>query len=86
MASSLSFGARILILVIKGYQLIITPLLRPRCRFNPTCSQYAIEVLYRFGMIKGGWLIIWRLLKCHPLHKGGDDPVLPIKNKDNREY
>lgn len=66
MASSLSFGSRLLISIIRGYQLIISPLLGPRCRFNPTCSQYGIEVLYRFGLIKGGWLMMKRVLKCHP--------------------
>ncbi|PHM34420.1 membrane protein insertion efficiency factor YidD [Xenorhabdus szentirmaii] len=64
---------------------MISPLLGPRCRFNPTCSQYGIEALRRFGMIKGSWLTVKRVLKCHPLHKGGDDPV-PPKNDDNREH
>ncbi|MFD0708049.1 membrane protein insertion efficiency factor YidD [Photorhabdus akhurstii] len=86
MASSLSLGSRFLIGLIRGYQLVISPLLGPRCRFNPTCSQYAIEALCRFGMIKGGWLTVKRILKCHPLHEGGDDPVPPVKNNDNREH
>ncbi|MGP1958830.1 MAG: membrane protein insertion efficiency factor YidD [Arsenophonus sp. NC-CH8-MAG3] len=77
MASSLSFGSRLLISIIRGYQLIIRPLLGSRCRFNPTCSQYGIEALYQFRLIKGSWLIMKRVLKCHPLHKGGDDPVPP---------
>ncbi|CDL86633.1 membrane protein insertion efficiency factor YidD [Xenorhabdus cabanillasii] len=86
MASSLSFGSRLLITLIRGYQLVISPLLGPRCRFNPTCSQYGIEALRRFGMIKGSWLTVKRVLKCHPLHEGGDDPVPPRKNEDNREH
>ncbi|MCU6224769.1 membrane protein insertion efficiency factor YidD [Morganella morganii] len=85
MASSQSLGALFLILLIRGYQLVISPLLGPRCRFTPTCSQYGIEALRRFGMIKGGWLTVKRVLKCHPLHEGGDDPV-PPKNDDNREH
>ena len=85
MASSQSLGARFLRLLIRGYQLVISPLLGPRCRFTPTCSQYGIEALRRFGMIKGGWLTVKRVLKCHPLHEGGDDPV-PPKNDDNREH
>ncbi|HEI9845909.1 TPA: membrane protein insertion efficiency factor YidD [Morganella morganii] len=85
MASSQSLGARFLILLIRGYQLVISSLLGPRCRFTPTCSQYGIEALRRFGMIKGGWLTVKRVLKCHPLHEGGDDPV-PPKNDDNREH
>lgn len=86
MASSLSFGSRFLISIIRGYQLIVSPLLGPRCRFNPSCSQYGIEALYRFGLIKGGWLMIKRVLKCHPLHRGGDDPVPPRQNDHNREH
>ncbi|MBS9436768.1 membrane protein insertion efficiency factor YidD [Photorhabdus noenieputensis] len=86
MASSLSFGSRFLIALIRGYQLVISPLLGPRCRFNPTCSQYGIEALCRFGVIKGCWLTVKRILKCHPLHEGGDDPVPPVKNNDNREH
>ncbi len=79
MASSPSLGARVLILLIKGYQRVISPLIGPCCRFNPTCSQYGLEALTRFGMIKGGWLTLKRVLKCHPLHEGGDDPVPPKK-------
>lgn len=83
MASSLSAGARILIMLIRGYQLVISPLIGPHCRFRPTCSQYGIEALRRFGMIKGSWLTIKRVLKCHPLHEGGDDPV-PPNNTDHK--
>lgn len=75
MATSLSFGARLSILLLQGYQHWLSPLLGPRCRFQPSCSAYAIEALQRFGLIKGGWLAIKRLVKCHPLHAGGDDPV-----------
>ncbi|VAY02327.1 Putative membrane protein insertion efficiency factor [Arsenophonus endosymbiont of Aleurodicus dispersus] len=86
MASSLSFVLRLLILIIRCYQLIISPLLWHRCRFKPTCSKYGIEVLYRFGLIKGSWLMMKRLLKCHPLHIGGYDPVPPRQNVYNREH
>ncbi|BBU99460.1 hypothetical protein OOC_01932 [Providencia rettgeri Dmel1] len=72
-------------MLIRGYQLAISPLLGPRCRFNPTCSNYGIEALRRFGMLKGSWLTAKRVLKCHPLHAGGDDPVPPRKTDDNRE-
>ncbi|WP_072055967.1 MULTISPECIES: membrane protein insertion efficiency factor YidD [Tatumella] len=80
MASSLSPGARLLIVLIRVYQRAISPLLGPHCRFNPTCSQYGIEALRRFGVIKGCWLTVKRVLKCHPLNAGGDDPVPPKKH------
>ncbi|MDR0806826.1 MAG: membrane protein insertion efficiency factor YidD [Enterobacteriaceae bacterium] len=83
MASSLSAGTRILIMLIRGYQLVISPLLGAHCRFRPTCSQYGIEALRRFGMLKGSWLTIKRVLKCHPLHEGGDDPVPPNNTDHN---
>ena len=66
---------KLLILPIRVYQLVISPLLPPRCRFYPTCSQYAIEALQKHGAIRGGWLALKRILKCHPLHPGGVDPV-----------
>ncbi|WMY96789.1 MAG: membrane protein insertion efficiency factor YidD [Arsenophonus sp.] len=85
MVSSLSFSTKILILIIKCYQLVISPFLGSNCRFNPVCSQYGIEVLFRFGCIKGIWLIIKRILKCHPLHIGGDDSVSSRYVNYNRE-
>ncbi len=85
MASSLSPGSRFLIMLIRVYQRAISPLLGPHCRFHPTCSQYGIEALRRFGMIKGSWLTMKRVSKCHPLNPGGDDPV-PPKTDDNREH
>jgi conserved hypothetical protein YidD len=72
------------ILLIRIYQRIISPLFGPKCRFTPTCSQYAIIALRRFGLIKGGWLTVKRVLKCHPLHEGGEDFV-PPRIKNNRE-
>ncbi|MDH2897577.1 MULTISPECIES: membrane protein insertion efficiency factor YidD [Rahnella] len=84
MASTLPTGSRILIKLIRGYQLFISPLLGPHCRFRPTCSQYGIEAIGRFGMLKGSWLTLKRVLKCHPLNPGGDDPV-PPKTDNNRE-
>ncbi len=72
--------AKLLIGLVRGYQKFISPLFAPSCRFNPTCSHYAIEAFSRFGAVKGGWLTAQRLLKCHPLHPGGDDPV-PEKQK-----
>lgn len=69
-----------LVALIRGYQLIISPLLGPRCRFYPSCSHYAIEALRVHGAGRGSWLTLRRLLRCHPLHPGGVDPVPPAKN------
>jgi putative membrane protein insertion efficiency factor len=60
---------------IRLYQRSISPALAPSCRFVPSCSHYAYEAIERYGVIKGGWLSIRRLLRCHPLHPGGYDPV-----------
>jgi len=65
----------ILITLIRFYQTFISPLKAPTCRFYPTCSQYAVQALEKYGALKGGLLIIKRLSKCHPFHPGGYDPV-----------
>lgn len=65
----------ILIGLIRGYKLLISPLLPAACRFQPTCSVYAVEAIERFGVWQGGWLAIRRILRCHPFHPGGYDPV-----------
>ncbi len=67
--------ARLLILLLKGYKRFISPMLGPRCRFVPSCSEYAMEAIGRFGPLKGGWLAVRRIGRCHPLHPGGFDPV-----------
>ncbi|RDE32173.1 membrane protein insertion efficiency factor YidD [Parageobacillus thermoglucosidasius] len=66
---------KLLISFIRFYQIFISPLKPPTCRFYPTCSHYGLEAVKRFGAIKGGWLTIKRILKCHPFHPGGFDPV-----------
>ncbi|KPV41345.1 hypothetical protein AN478_01790 [Thiohalorhabdus denitrificans] len=66
---------RFLVLIIRGYRWLISPFLGPHCRFHPTCSSYAITALERHGPFKGSWLALRRLLRCHPFHPGGDDPV-----------
>jgi len=63
------------IALIKLYQWIVSPLIGPKCRFTPTCSQYAIEALKKHGLIKGSWLTIKRLGRCHPWGGHGYDPV-----------
>lgn len=71
----------IMIALIRGYQMFISPLTPPSCRFYPTCSQYGIEAVKTHGALKGGWLTLKRILKCHPFHPGGVDPVPEKKQK-----
>ncbi len=67
--------ARPLIWLVRGYQLFISPFVPPSCRFHPTCSHYAIEALQKHGAVKGFWLALRRIARCHPWHPGGHDPV-----------
>ncbi|HUW66109.1 MAG TPA: membrane protein insertion efficiency factor YidD [Spirochaetia bacterium] len=57
------------------YRKLVSPFFPPSCRFEPTCSQYALEAVDRYGVVRGGWLAARRLVKCHPFHPGGHDPV-----------
>ena len=70
-----NFIKRILILIIRGYQIFISPLFPPTCRFYPTCSTYFMQALEKYGPIKGSYLGIRRLLRCHPGNPGGYDPL-----------
>jgi len=65
----------ITLLVIRLYQKLLSPFLPSACRFYPSCSEYSRESILRFGIAKGAWLTMLRLLKCHPFHPGGYDPV-----------
>lgn len=69
-----------LIGIIRLYRVLISPLFPPSCRFQPTCSQYAIEAVQAFGIWQGAWLAVKRIIRCHPLHPGGYDPV-PTKKE-----
>ncbi len=64
-----------LLAVIRGYQYAISPLLGRNCRYLPTCSEYAAEAVTKYGAIRGGWLGVKRVCRCHPWHPGGYDPV-----------
>lgn len=66
---------RLLMALIRGYQLAISPWLGRNCRFHPTCSQYTLEAIERHGALKGLWLGLRRVSRCHPFHPGGHDPV-----------
>lgn len=65
--------ARFLVLLIRLYQRFLSPLLGPVCRFAPSCSQYMLVCIERFGAVRGGWLGVRRLARCHPFHRGGVD-------------
>ncbi|MDO9281690.1 MAG: membrane protein insertion efficiency factor YidD [Methylotenera sp.] len=67
--------ARLLVGVVKAYQLILSPMLGQQCRFYPTCSQYAIEAIRKHGAFLGTYFTVRRLLRCHPWHAGGHDPI-----------
>ena len=64
-----------LVLAVRGYQVAVSPLLPPACRYYPTCSHYAVEALERHGALRGSWLALRRILRCHPFRPGGYDPV-----------
>lgn len=70
-----SIPARIVALVIRGYQRFISPAFPGSCRFTPTCSSYAITSIERYGLVRGGWLAVRRIGRCHPWNPGGHDPV-----------
>lgn len=72
----------LVMLLIRAYRLLLSPLLGPRCRFHPSCSAYALEAVERFGTLRGGWLALRRLGRCHPFNPGGLDPVPPRDGVD----
>lgn len=76
---------KIFILFIKFYQKFISPLFPAKCRYYPTCSQYTLEAIQEYGAIKGTYLGIKRILRCHPFHEGGYDPVPKEKIKIRRK-
>jgi putative membrane protein insertion efficiency factor len=66
---------RLMTAIIRAYQLLLSPVLGANCRFHPSCSEYSLEAIDRFGALRGGWLSLKRLGRCHPFHDGGVDPV-----------
>ena len=66
---------RVLLLLIQFYRVAVSPLTLPTCRYYPTCSAYAMEAIERYGARRGGWMALRRILRCHPVHPGGYDPV-----------
>jgi putative membrane protein insertion efficiency factor len=76
-AAQPSAGARVLLLLIGIYRRFISPMLGPRCRFEPSCSAYALEAVRVHGALRGSWLAVRRIGRCHPFNRGGFDPVPP---------
>ena len=66
---------KLLIALLRAYQYAISPLLGRSCRYFPSCSEYAVDAVQKYGAIKGGWLGVKRVCRCHPWHPGGYDPV-----------
>lgn len=78
----MSVLARVLTALVVAYRRYVSPVLPARCRFYPSCSAYGLEALAKHGALRGTGLIVWRLLRCHPFHPGGYDPVPdPIRHR-----
>jgi putative membrane protein insertion efficiency factor len=78
------FGKAPLLALLRIYRVAISPALGPACRFEPSCSAYAEEAIERFGPLQGGYLALRRILRCHPFHQGGMDPVPATAPKVSR--
>ncbi|WP_433351444.1 membrane protein insertion efficiency factor YidD [Microtetraspora malaysiensis] len=76
-------AARVLLVPIKFYRAFISPVLGPRCRFEPSCSAYGMEAIAVHGAVRGSWLTIRRIGRCHPFHPGGYDPVPPPRGRSH---
>ncbi len=72
--------------ILRTYKRWVSPLFPPSCRYVPTCSEYALEAVERFGVLRGGFMGAWRLLRCHPFVKGGYDPVRDPLHHEHRHH
>jgi putative membrane protein insertion efficiency factor len=82
MRALVALPARIALLLVRGYQRFVSPMLPPACRFTPSCSHYACACLADHGFVRGSWLTLRRLARCHPWHPGGYDPPPPAVDVD----
>jgi conserved hypothetical protein YidD len=80
----MSVAGRLIRGLIRGYQLLVSPVLPPSCRFTPSCSAYAMEAVARHGAVAGSWLAVRRICRCHPWNEGGYDPVPERDVKKNK--
>ncbi|HEY6337314.1 MAG TPA: membrane protein insertion efficiency factor YidD [Candidatus Sulfotelmatobacter sp.] len=87
------FATQFVLLVLRGYKWAVSPMLPPACRYVPTCSEYAMEAVERYGALRGGLMAVWRVMRCHPFVPGGFDPVvraaaatpdIELRSMDNR--
>lgn len=78
--AEMQIGKNIALLLLRGYKAVISPWLQPSCRYVPTCSEYAMEAIDRYGALRGSWMGLRRILRCHPFVKGGYDPVVRDQN------
>jgi hypothetical protein len=69
-------ATRVVLYLLRGYKWALSPMLSPACRYVPTCSDYAMEAVDRYGVLRGGLMAMWRVLRCHPFVQGGYDPVV----------
>lgn len=69
-------ATRVVLYLLRGYKWALSPMLSPACRYIPTCSEYAMEAVDRYGVLQGGLMAAWRVLRCHPFAHGGYDPVV----------
>lgn len=74
LTACLHLPQKLVVLLVRCYQLLISPWLGPNCRFTPTCSTYCIESVKKYGAVRGCWRGLRRILRCHPFHPGGEDP------------
>jgi len=74
------FPKLVMLQLLRAYKWAISPIFPPSCRYVPTCSEYAMEAVERYGVLRGGLKALWRLLRCHPLAHGGYDPLVKQKN------